>query len=120
MPRVNPERKRDSVPPHPQENRPVHTIRHRSIKASIWRNATAKGAVYNVVIVRGFKDGEGWKDSHSFGYDDLPIVAKLLNDCHSFITSLNEKERRKAPASTDSGPAGAPIPDRNRRPDRPV
>jgi hypothetical protein len=100
MPRQTSERKRDAVPPQPQKNRPIHTIRHRSIKASIWRNATAKGPVYNVIVVRGFKDGDVWKDSHSFGYDDLPIVAKLLNDCHSFITSLNERERRKVSAAT--------------------
>jgi hypothetical protein len=82
----------EPVLPLPEETRPVHTIRHRSIKASIWRNATGKGPVYNVVVVRGYKDGEEWKDSHSFGYDDLPIVAKLLNDCHSFITDLYAKE----------------------------
>jgi hypothetical protein len=62
MPRATPERKGDPVPPQSGENRPVHTIRHRSIKASIWRNATAKGPVYNVIVVRGFKDGDVWKD----------------------------------------------------------
>jgi len=56
MPRVAPDRKRDAVSPQPGENRPVHTIRHRSIKASIWRNLTLKGPVYNVIVVRGFKD----------------------------------------------------------------
>jgi hypothetical protein len=101
MPRSVTQKKPDSVEPPPRESRPVHTIRHRSIKASIWRNMTAKGPVYNVVIVRGFKDGDEWKDSHSFGYDDLPIVAKILNDCHSFITNLRDKETtesRKAAA----------------------
>jgi hypothetical protein len=101
MPRATPEKRRDAVSPQPMDNRPVHTIRHRSIKASIWRNTTAKGPVYNVIIVRGFKDGDEWKDSHSFGYNDLPIVAKLLNDCHSYITTLSEKERRKAPAEAE-------------------
>lgn len=120
MPRATPERKRDAVPPQPRENRPVHTIRHRSIKASIWRNATSKGPVYNVIVVRGFKDGDQWKDSHSFGYDDLPIVAKLLNDCHSFITTLGETERRKASAAKDAGPANVPTSDRDRRPERPA
>ena len=96
MPRATPKRKRDAIPPQSRDTRPVQTIRHRSIKASIWRNATSKGPVYNVTIVRGFKDDDGWKDSHSFGYDDLPIVAKLLNDCHSYITSLIAKERRTA------------------------
>ncbi len=87
----------DRKAPVPQsqsgKERPVHTIRHRNIKASIWRNSTGKGPVYNVTIVRGFKVGPTWKDSSSFGYDDLPIVAKLLNDCHSYITDLRAQGR---------------------------
>ena len=79
--------------------RPVHTIRHRSLKVSIWRNDTEKGPVYNVTIVRGYRrDGEEWKDSHSFGYDDLPIIAKLLDDAHSFITGLRAKEPVRRPS----------------------
>jgi hypothetical protein len=101
-----------------RDNHPVHTIRHRSIKASIWRNVTPKGPVYNVIVVRGFKDGETWKDSHSFGYDDLPIVAKLLNDCHSFITTLNEKERRVGPATTSALATNAPASGQSRRPEQ--
>jgi len=120
MRRAIPEKKRDAVPTQPQDNRPIHTIRHRSIKASIWRNATGKGPVYNVSVVRGFKDGNGWKDSHTFSYDDLPIVAKLLNDCHSFITILSERERKKAQPSTDAASAGGDASDRNRRPERPA
>jgi hypothetical protein len=105
MRRAPSERKRDTVPAKPRDNRPIHTIRHRSIKASIWRNATEKGPVYNVTIIRGFRDGDQWKDSHSFGYDDLPIVAKLLNDCHSFITILSERERRATVANAKASPA---------------
>jgi hypothetical protein len=120
MPRAIPEKKRDAVPPQARDNRPIHTIRHRSIKASIWRNATAKGPVYNVTVVRGFKDGDGWKDSHTFGYDDLPIVAKLLNDCHSFVTILSERERKKTPHPPDAVPASVSPSDRNRRPERPA
>ena len=92
MPRQVTQKRPDIGPSQLQDSRPVHTIRHRSIKASIWRNMTPKGPVYNVTIVRGFKDGDDWKDSHSFGYDDLPIVAKILNDCHSHITNLRSKE----------------------------
>jgi hypothetical protein len=82
--------------------RPIHTIRHRSLKVSIWRNDTAKGPVYNVTLVRGYRDGEEWKDSHSFGYDDLPIIAKLLDDAHSFITGLRAKEPARQPSGAKS------------------
>ena len=43
-------------------NKPVHTVRHRSIKASIWKNDTSVGPMYNVTIVRSWRDDEGWHD----------------------------------------------------------
>ena len=87
---------KSAAPPPPADKplpvRPVHTIRHRSLKVSIWRNDTSKGPIYNVTLVRGYLENQKWKDSQSFGYDDLPIIAKLLDDAHSFITGLRAKE----------------------------
>jgi hypothetical protein len=46
------------------DNRPVHTLRHRSLKAAIWRNQTDKGPMFNVTFVRSFRnDAEEWQDS---------------------------------------------------------
>jgi hypothetical protein len=74
-------------------NRPVHTIRHRSIKATIWRNQTEKGPMFNVTIIRSYRDKESgqWKDSHSIGYDDLMNVAGLMYEAHGFISSQRAK-----------------------------
>jgi hypothetical protein len=75
-------------------NGPVHTIRHRNIKAAIWENPTQNGPMYNVTVTRGYKDEAGqWHDSQSFGYDDLLVVAKLMYDAHSAITAAWAKER---------------------------
>jgi len=63
----------------------VHTVRFGAVKATIWLNETRTGAMYNVTLARTYKDGEQWKDSSSFGYDDLLLVAKALNECHSWI-----------------------------------
>ena len=74
-------------------NKPVHTVRHRSIKATIWKNETANGPMYNVTIVRSYRDDSGeWKDSHSIGYDDLMNVAALMYEAHAYISSLRAKE----------------------------
>lgn len=87
-------------------NPPVHTVRHRNIKATIWRNQTEKGPMYNVTVARSYKDGEEWHDSHSFGYDDLMNLAKVLYDAHSFISNFrakeyaHEKPRRRERAAT--------------------
>ena len=75
-------------------NRPVHTVRHRRLKATIWCNQTEQGtAFYNVTISRSYKDEEGWHESQSLGFDDLMNMAKLLLDAHSFIAA------QKAPGS---------------------
>lgn len=73
-------------------NLPVHTVRHRNIKATIWRNQTENGPMYNVTVARSYKDGEEWHDSHSFGYDDLMNLAKVLYDAHSYISNLRAQE----------------------------
>jgi hypothetical protein len=74
----------------------VHTVRHRSIKASIWRNQTEKGPMYKVTITRSYREDDGWHDSTSFGYDDLMNVAKLMYDAHSVISALRAREAAAA------------------------
>ena len=78
-------------------NKPVHTVRHRSIKAAIWKNETSNGPMYNVTIVRSYRDDNGdWKDSQSIGYDDLMNVAALMYEAHAYISSLRAKENGPA------------------------
>ncbi len=36
-------------------NRPLHTLRHRSIKAVIWRNETEKGIMFNITLIRSYR-----------------------------------------------------------------
>ena len=73
--------------PKPKEakNRPVHEIRFGRIRAAIWQNETEAGTRHNVTISRLYKDGDDWKDSTSFGRDDLPLVAKVCDQAHSWI-----------------------------------
>lgn len=78
-------------------NKPVHTVRHRSIKAAIWKNETSNGPMYNVTVVRSYRDDNGdWKDSQSIGYDDLMNVAALMYEAHAYISSLRAKENGAA------------------------
>jgi len=64
---------------------PVHEIRLGRIRAAIWENETQNGTRHNVTVSRLYKDGDTWKDSSSFGRDDLPLVGKVLDRCHSWI-----------------------------------
>lgn len=66
-------------------NKPVHEIRLGRIKAAIWENTTQNGTRHNVTVSRLYKEDDQWKDTQSFGRDDLPIVAKVVDLAHTWI-----------------------------------
>jgi hypothetical protein len=67
-------------------NKPVHSVRYRNLKAAIWRNEGQTGPFYSVSFSRSYRDGQdAWHDVNSFNANDLPMLAKLANDCHSWI-----------------------------------
>ncbi|WP_235034191.1 hypothetical protein [Roseiconus lacunae] len=72
-----------------EKARPVHEIRMGRIKAAIWENETANGPRHNVTVSRIYKDGETWKDSNSFGRNDLPLVGKVVDLAHTWIFDSN-------------------------------
>lgn len=67
------------------KQQPVHEIRLGSIKAAIWENRTDNGTRFNVTLARIYKDGEQWKSTDSFGRDDLLLLAKVVDQAHSWI-----------------------------------
>lgn len=71
--------------PPPTRQRPVHEVRLGRIRAAIWQNATEIGVRHSVTLSRLYKDGDQWKDSTSFGRDDLPLVMKVSDLAHSWI-----------------------------------
>ena len=59
-------------------NQPLKTIRIGLITASIFGNETESGGTrYSIQIVRSYKKDDKWKDTSSFGMDDLPVVTKI-------------------------------------------
>lgn len=71
------------------KQRPVHELRFGRIRAAIWQNESENGPRYNVTLSRLYKDGDEWKDSTSFGRDDLPLVAKVCDQAHTWIYEQN-------------------------------
>jgi hypothetical protein len=65
--------------------KPVHEIRSGRIRAAIWANDTANGMRHNVTFTRLYRDDDQWKDSQSFGRDDLPLLAKVADRVHDWI-----------------------------------
>lgn len=77
-------------------NAPAFSCRHRALKAAVWRNETDNGPMFNTTVSRSYKDGETWKESGSFGYDDVLIVAELLRTCHGFISREMSRQNGEA------------------------
>ena len=77
----------------PMNNRPVHVVRFGAIKAAVWLNQTASGPIHNVTLARSYKDGEEWRESGSFGPDDLLAAAKALDQAHTWIFEQRQRER---------------------------
>jgi len=67
------------------KQQPAHEIRLGAIKATIWENQTTVGTRHNVTVSRIYKDGEEWKQTESFGRDDLQLLAKVVDHAHTWI-----------------------------------
>jgi hypothetical protein len=81
-------------------NRPVHAIRYGMIRAAIWRNVVDLGAasreMYSVTFSRSYRDSDNqWKDSVSFGLDDLLVLAKAADEAHSWIAREKTREETR-------------------------
>lgn len=65
---------------------PVHECRIGRIRGVVWENDSKDGKWYSVNITRSYKDGQNnWKQSSSFGRDDLLVVAEVSRLCFLFI-----------------------------------
>ena len=81
--------------------RPIHEIRMGRVRAAIWENDTQNGTRHNVTFSRLYRDGEQWKDSSSFGRDDLPLLVKVADQVHSWIYQQSQSQSR--PEGQDEG-----------------
>jgi len=67
------------------KQQPAQEIRMGAIRATIWENQTTNGTRFNVTVSRLYKDGEEWKQTDSFGRDDLQLLAKVIDLAHTWI-----------------------------------
>lgn len=74
-----------TAPANGKSNKPAHELRIGRIKAVIWLNVTENGPRYNTCFTRLYRDGDTWKDSNSFGRDDLPLLRKVADRAHDWI-----------------------------------
>lgn len=75
---------------------PVHKIRYGLISASIWRQESEKGPMFNVTFQRSYKDGDEWKTSTSFGQQNLLVLGLLSTKAFEWIGSQSQTETPEA------------------------
>jgi hypothetical protein len=63
------------------------------VKACVWENETPQGARHNVTISRLYKEEDVWKESRSFGREDLPLVCKVADLAHTWIYVQKEEKQ---------------------------
>jgi hypothetical protein len=76
-------------------NKPVHEVADGAIKVSVWENEGSNGPWYSVTCRRRYKDkaADEWKDSYSYGQDDLLALGKLLDLAHTWILARQQQQR---------------------------
>jgi hypothetical protein len=86
-----------------EKNQPVHQYRLGKIVGTVWFNDDDNGrGRHTVSITRLYKpnDEDGWQRSTSFGRDDLPLVAKVADSCHTWIHEIWQRDRYYAACSS--------------------
>lgn len=78
--------------------KPVNEIVMGKIKACVWENVHDDKTFHNVTVVRIYKDGNDWKETHSFGRDDLPVLQKVVTEAWEWIY-VEAKEQRQRDAA---------------------
>ncbi len=82
-----------------EKTRPVHEIRLGRIKGAIWANETQTGIRHNVTFQRIYKEADEWRQSDSFGRDDLPLVQKVADLAHTWIYEHGQESASREQAA---------------------
>ena len=75
-------------------SQPAHKIRTGALQVTIWRNSGEKGNWYSIIPSRGYKVEDAWKETDSFGSDDLLTMAKLLDLAHTWIMHQHQADAK--------------------------
>ena len=79
-----------------QNNKPLHTIRDGSLKATVWKNESEKGPWLSVDFSRGYRTRDGdWRDTSSFRGDDLLKLSFLAQKAYAYTLKYRDATRER-------------------------
>jgi hypothetical protein len=67
---------------------PIKKFRVGDITANIWERTTDKGTFHNVTLERSYKDGDDWKSTGSFSFQDIGSIKLALAMAEKHIATL--------------------------------
>lgn len=74
------------------QNKPVQEVKIGAVKATIWPNESPRGTRHSVTPAHLFINGEHWKQSGTFGRDDMLVVAKAADAAFDWIVENQKRE----------------------------
>ena len=57
------------------------------MSASIWRQESDRGPMFNVTFQRAYKEGDSWKNSTSFGKQNLLVIGLIAARAFEWISA---------------------------------
>jgi hypothetical protein len=78
------------------KQRPVHEIRLGRVRATFWRNEHEGRGYLNATFSRLYKDQDSrWRDSESYGPDDVLLLAKVADLAHTWMCEQNGERAKE-------------------------
>ena len=77
-----------------KNSRPAHTVRHGMVRATVWPQQGEKGAWFNVIVDRGYRDKEGaWQKTNYLTREDLLPAARALEHAYDWIVTKQTEDK---------------------------
>jgi len=85
---------KNQTPVDKANKQPVQKIRHGAVSASIWSQDADRGPVFNVTFQGSYRDEDTWKDSTSFGRNNLLVISLIAARAFEWIGNQPSQPKR--------------------------
>jgi len=73
--------------------KPAAKLRDGAIVATLWKKESENGVFFNTTISRTYRDGEAYKDTHSFSGTELLRVSRLAAKAYDLGLKLRAEAK---------------------------